>query len=152
VPTAVEWFDFFYPFYTEGTDTRWVPDDEIALAMTLAAAWRPACLPTDQQNQAQAHYAAYVIDYRARAAAAAGTTTLGTAVVAGPIVEKQEGDVRVKYATTGGSGVSSAQTQAQLTGPGTPSAAWKAMWDICVPPVLEGDRPVRRGAIMTAHG
>jgi hypothetical protein len=152
--TAREWFEYFTPHFSNAEDLRYVGEDEIETALDVALPWRPACgLLTDaQKDQAQAHYAAYVIEFRAKMAAASATTTIGTAVVAGPIVEKQEGDVRVKYATTGGVAASSSAIKAQLTGPGTSYAAWQALWEVCVPAVVEGDRPVRRGAIVTAYG
>lgn len=151
MPSIIEWVEYFYPFMMDGTDTRYIPEADLLMAITVAADYRPACLTTDRQDQAQAHYAAYVAEFR-RKLLEEGQITEMTETVSGPIVEKREGDTMVKYATSPGVAVSSAALKAKLTGPGTPYAAWQALWELCVAPVVEGDRPVRRGAIITAFG
>lgn len=149
MPTVNEWMNFFYPYLFDGGDLRYIPEADMAMAVAVAEAFRPACLTDDRQNQAQAHYAAYVAEYRAKVLAA-GLSMNATGVVAGPIVEKREGDVSVKYATN--ATTSQAAIKDQLTGPGTPYAAWQALWEVCVPATVEGQLPVRRGAIMTGFG
>lgn len=157
MPTAEEWVAYFYPFLLDEADPRHVSASELDMALAVAADWRPACLSEDRQNQAQAHYSAYVVAYKQQMqTATAGLGGSATEVVAGPVVERQEGDVRVKYATSGGTTVTPAATvRANLTGPGTPYAAWERLAAICgstgdvqTPGVL----PVRRGGIVTAFG
>lgn len=148
--TVTEWAEFFYPYLFDGADLRYIPPSEFQMAEAVALDYRPECLSEDRQNQAQAHYAAYVAEFRQRLKAA-GLSANITATVAGPIIEKQEGDTRVKYATSATQS-SVEQIKGQLTGPGTPYAAWLSMWELCVPGRVEGQLPVRRGAIITAFG
>lgn len=150
MPSAKEWVEYFYPFLFDGEDARYVPPAEMDMALAVAMDFRPACLTDDRQNQAQAHYAAYVAEFRARAKAA-GLKGNVTATIAGPIIEKREGDTSVKYATSAAA-ASASVIKEQLTGPGTPYAAWRALWEICAGATVEGQLPVRRGAIMTGFG
>lgn len=150
MPSAKEWVEYFYPFLFDGADARYVPPSEMDMALVVALDFRPACLTEDRQNQAQAHYAAYVVEFRARTKAA-GIQGNVTATVAGPIIEKREGDTSVKYATSANAASSSA-IRDQLTGPGTPYAAWRNLWEICSGATVDGQLPVRRGAIITGFG
>lgn len=157
MPNPREWMEFFYPYIFDGCDTRFAAEQDLEMALAVAADYRPACLSEDRKNQAQAHYAAYVIEYRDRMKAVNATNSNVTATVAGPIIEKSEGDVSVKYATSA-SQTSASQVRSQLTGPGTAFAAWQALYDVCItgegtpPPGGDGQLPVRRGAIITSYG
>lgn len=150
MPTVTEWAEYFYPYLFNVDDPRYTPPSEFQMAEAVAVDYRPVCLGEDRQNQAQAHYAAYIVEFRARLKAA-GLSGAVTETVAGPIIEKQEGDTRVKYATSA-TQTSVQQVKDKLTGPGTPYSAWQAMWEMCVPATAEGQLPVRRGAIMTSFG
>jgi hypothetical protein len=151
MPTVREWVRFFYPYIEDGDDPRFVPEQDLEMAISVAAAYRPECLTEDRQNQAQAHYAVYVTEFIARQKANVTKKTT-TPTVAGPIVEKQEGDTRVKYATSASENTTITQVKSNLTGPGTAYSAWQALWEICTPVLEEGQKPVRRGGIMTAYG
>lgn len=157
MPTAQEWAEYFYPFLFDGEDSRYVTPSDFAMALAVAVDFRPSCLTADRQNQAQAHYAAYVSEFRDRLKSIGISSTYSTETVSGPIVEKQEGDVRVKYSEskTSTSG-SSAAIKAQLTGPGTAYAAWQALWEICVPATdgtgTGGTVVVPKGAMITRFG
>ena len=151
--TAIEWLGFFYPHLLDEADPRHVSIADLDMAMIVAMSWRPACLPVDQQNQAQAHRAAFEIEYRVRVAALtaiAATTNVG----AGPIIEKSEGAVSIKYATSGSTTTSFASIRNALTGPGTPYAKWSELWALCggITDLPPGTLPVRRGSIMTSAG
>lgn len=153
--TAIEWFQFYYPYLIDETDARHASIADIDMALIVAAAWRPACLPEDQQAQAQAHRMAYELEFRARVAAMTAAVAAGTEVVAGPVIEKQEGSVSVKYSTSGGTtNTSFASIRNALTGPGTPYAKWQELWALCggITDLPPGTLPVRRGAITTAFG
>lgn len=157
MPTVSEWFDFFYPYLTDAENVRYVNPADVDMAIAAATDYRPACLTTDRQNMAQAHYAAYLLDFKWRTERASSssssssqsTTTAGQ--IAGPIIEKREGDVSVKYATTSTT-TSTAQAAQAATGPGTPYAAWNALWVICTPALAENEAPVRSGGIITRFG
>lgn len=157
MPTAEEWVAYFYPFLLDETDPRHVSASELDMALAVAADWRPACLSEDRQNQAQAHLACYVVQYRAQVAASGiGTGAPAEVPIAGPVVERSEGDVTVRYATSGtGIAPATATIRANLTGPNTPYASWEKLHLLCggasdvgTPGVL----PVRRGAIITSAG
>lgn len=137
MPDAAEHMRFAYPFLFDANDERFVADEDMDWAMAVAAEFRPTCLPTELQNLAQAHYAAYLLSSRIVAPGVFGTVTSASAQnVAGPIVERQEGQVRTKYAN-GGSGSSSTTTTRQagggLPGPAAPYAAWAALAAMCGP-------------------
>lgn len=137
MPDAVEHMRFAYPFLFDANDDRFVPDEDMDWAMGVATAFRPSCLPVELQNLAQAHYAAYVLSSRLAAPGVFGTVTnTASQNVAGPIVERQEGNVRTKYAN-GGFGTASSTTTRQsgggLPGPAAPYAAWAALAAMCGP-------------------
>lgn len=114
--TAAEYLQLYYPFFFDADDPRHVDEARITLALTAAAAYRPACLPAELQNEAQAHYAAHIL-----------LTTLEAAGVILPppdrvVRREKEGDVEVEYAATDGTGVSA---------PVTPYQAWDVLAARC---------------------
>jgi hypothetical protein len=115
--TAQEYFDFFYPYFSDVTDPRFVSPEMIAIAMSLAQSHRPACLLEEQQNEAQAHYAAWLLESRRL-----GLETTGAS--GATIVKEKQGNVEVQY------GSATAASQA-VSGPNTPYASWKALADQC---------------------
>lgn len=157
MPTVREYVRFFYPYIEDGEDPRFVPEQDLDMAIAVAEPYRPACLSEDRQNQAQAHYAVYITEFIARQKANVSKKTT-TPTVAGPIIETAQGDTRVKYATSATETTNVTQLKSNLTGPGTAYSAWQALWEICLPPPETDEngnpisKPVRRGAIMTAFG
>lgn len=148
--SAIEYVEYFYPHLRDEADPRYVPLADLDTALAVAADYRPTCLPEDRQNQAQAHRAAYEVEFR-RQVAAANASAAATEVTAGPLIEKTEGDVTLRWATTGGT-TTTAQIKANLTGPGTPYAKWQELNEICTPAVTESTAPPRRGGIITRFG
>jgi hypothetical protein len=152
INAVMVWFNFFYPYLSDATNVRYVSPSDIRQAVIIAENYRPKCLGEAQQDQAQAHYAAYVLDFRYRSeklSSIVGTVNTGT--VAGPVIEKREGDTSVKFATSTTTSVNTL-AQSQSTGPGTPYAAWDALWGICLGVVAPGEARVRIGGIITRFG
>lgn len=111
--TAEQLLFFIYP------TAQALPPEQIATALTLAADYRPECLPLARQDEAQALYAAYLLeDITARSS---GGSTAG---YAGPIVREKEGQLERQYAdTTGNAGFVSHDNSFY--------GRWKALNDIC---------------------
>ena len=153
MPTSLEWMEFFYPSIFNGETIAYASPQDIAMALSVAENFRPSCLPADQQNQAQAHYAAYVLQFREAAKVVGMTATeVATAVVAGPIVEKQEGSTRVKYSEkVSTESNNTAQVMSMISGPKTPYAAWLALWNMCLGVDATGVA-TKRGGIITRFG
>lgn len=154
MPTAAEHLAKAYPFLVDSADPRYVSEEVMAWAMAVAEGFRPQCLPEDQQNLAQAHYTAYLLAARVAAPSTFGTVSSGAGKsVAGPIIERQEGDTRVRYAD-GGSGSSGSSRSGADTGPAAPYAAWRALAEMCGP--VAGTDPAAtpryRGGIITRFG
>lgn len=153
MPTAEEWLEFFYPSILNGESLAYASPQDRAMALSVAENFRPTCLNAEQQNQAQAHYAAYVLQFRqAMLAAGYSAAETATAVVAGPIIEKQEGSTRVRYSEKAAASGGSTSIQLTTTGPGTPYAAWLALWNMCMGITDAGGEVVRRGGIITRFG
>ena len=171
MPSTEEWFYWLYPYYADEADPRHVPYVDIEWAIAAALPWRPTCpaLTPEQQNEAQAHYSASLLEYRTMqaltASGGAGSSSSSDSVAAGALVRerKREGDVEVEkqYSTTGSSSsaVSLASRNANV-GPSAAYARWLAAWAICNPthiavigpPDGSTAEPVRRGAIITRYG
>lgn len=153
MPTPLEWMEFFYPSIFNGETLAYASPQDIAMALSVAENFRPTCLPADQQNQAQAHYASYVLQFREAAKSVGMTATeTATAVVAGPIIEKQEGTTRVRYSEKVSTTTNNAaQALNMVSGPGTPYAAWLAMWNMCLGVDASG-AVAKRGGIITRFG
>lgn len=123
--TAQDYLGLFYPYLSDPADRRFVQPEQQAFALEAGVAFRPKCLSDDLQNQAQAHYAAYLL-------AARFATKAGTASRPSLVEQEQEGDVIIKYASG-----AAAQTAASF-GPQTPYDAYKTLARRCT-----------RGAILT---
>ena len=135
MPTVAEHMAFAYPFLLDPGDERYVADEVLDWALAVAVGFRPSCLPEELQNLAQAHYAAYLISARTAAPGVFGSVSnAASQQVAGPIVERQEGQLRVRYGT-GGSGTAASNTTAVRgdPGPSAPYAAWAALAAMCGP-------------------
>lgn len=133
--TAAEYLALFYPWFFQVGGPSFVSEEDRAKYMTAAEAHRPACLPDERQNEAQAHYAAYLMG-RTLAWQQAG----GAAAAPGTVVRERQGGVEVQYAQgeTGGASVA--------TGPATAYASWKALSDLCARgAILAGDAFVGSG-------
>lgn len=150
MPTPLEHLGFAYPYLMDGADTRYVPPDVLAWAISVSEANRPPCLSEEAQNLAQAHYAAYMLETR-RLSSLLFSSTTGSTTTSGIVLEKQEGQSRIRYADPRSTG-----TTINTTGGNTPYAAWKALWDRCVGLVDVGTNPggtyVPRGGIITRFG
>ena len=123
--TADEWLTFYYPYFSNSLDKRFVdaPTRAIALAQGLAKA--PLCelvpVGSDSQMQAIAHYAAYVLDARNASVAA------GSGVIAGMVLKREkEGDVEREWTAQ----TSLEQTNA-IEGADTPYERYREIWDLC---------------------
>lgn len=124
--TAAEYLELFYPYLFDVADPRYVEETKRGQFLTAAAMYRPSCLSEDAQNQAQAHYAAYLMG-----ATYSETGTGGSSVgVSGPVIRERQGTSEVEYARASDTGPGGA------TGPVTAYARWEALSLLC-----------RRGAI-----
>jgi hypothetical protein len=145
----MEHVSFAYPYLLDGADTRYVPPDVLQWALDSAATFRPTCLDENMQSLAQAHYAAYLLEIRRSSTSMySSTTTFNSGIV----LEKQEGDVRIRYADPRTSGTVTATT----SGGTSPYAAWKLLWDRCVVggggTDPDGNPIAVRGGIITRYG
>lgn len=119
--TAEEYLALFYPYLSNASDPRYVSPEDKAKFMAAAASKRPACLEEEFQNEAQAHYAAYLM---LRTTAQTGAASTGGATPSGAIVRERQGNVEVQYAQAG-------QGASDATGPASPYASWYALWSLC---------------------
>ena len=111
--TAIEWLNFVYPASVTADPTQ------VTTALTLAADYRPSCLPEARQDEAQALYAAYLLEDVA--ARSSGGYVGG---YAGPIVREKEGQLERQYAdTTGNTNFNTRDT--------TYYGRWKELNDLC---------------------
>ena len=151
MPSAADYLEVVAPYLYNPDDARYSDEGERAVALAVAEAWRPTCLPAERQNLAQAYRAAFELSAWARMRQAAGAAQ--QIQPAGAVVERQEGDVRVKYSEGKVAATTSTGTD---TGPGTPYALWREMWLLCaaVPGEAGGgtEGPPRRGGIITRAG
>lgn len=123
--TLLELFRFLVPLFAA------VSDEDVQTALDLAAAYRPACLTTAQQDEAQVWYAAFIL--YSRAVQTAGAAGGSGGIVPANIQSEKEGDLSRTYRSGGGS-----------SGEGDPYgffARWKALAAICA-----------GGAITVGHG
>ena len=134
---AADHMQIAYPFLFDPEDARFASPERMDWAMSVAVHMRPLCLPTELQDLAQAHYAAYLLSAQLVAPQVFGTVSNAQSQnVAGPIIERQEGQVRTRYAN-GGSGSSSSTTTRSSgggdPGPSAPYAAWASLAAMCGP-------------------
>lgn len=154
MPTAAEHLQRVAPYLYDPDDARFADADMIAWALDAAEPWRPSCLPPERQNLAQAYRAAYELLSLARTEASSATNTTSTVGVAGAVVERQEGDLRIRYSD--GKTTTSVSATGSNAGPSTHYAKWAEMWMLCGG-VVDGTapgttEPVRRGGIITRAG
>lgn len=123
--TADEWLTFYYPYFSNTLDKRFVTADIRAQALSKAAAKAPLCeavpVGSEQQKEAIAHYAAYILDNRYTSNAA------GSGVVAGMVLKREkEGDVEREW---------TAQTKLEeinsATGADTPYERYWEIFTLC---------------------
>lgn len=84
-------FRFLVPYFGSA------PDSEIEQALALAAPYRPTCLTTTQQDEAQVYYAAWLMWRRSLQLQAAGSTPIPFGVRS-----EREGDVSRTYGQADG--------------------------------------------------
>lgn len=154
MPTAAEHLERVAPYLFDPDDPRFADADLVGWALAVAEPWRPSCLPAERQNLAQAWRAAFEILSLPRVDASSASGATQTVGVAGAVVERQEGDVRVRFSdgkTT--TGITASGTNA---GPGTAYSRWLELWSLCggVAPDGSGgtETAVRRGALITRAG
>ena len=173
MPSTEEWFYWLYPYYADEADPRHVPYVDIEWAIAAALPWRPTCpaLTPEQQNEAQASYAASLLEYRALqalvAGGGAGSTGGSSSVATGAVIRerKREGDVEVEkqYSTSGSTSSSALNTAARNAnaGPSAAYARWLSYWSICNPADIlvvgppdtsNVEAPPRRGGLITRWG
>lgn len=123
--TADEWLTFFYPYFSNTLDKRAVDAPTRASALALALTKAPLCetvpVGSDQQLQAIAHYAAYILDTRNASIAA------GSGVIAGMVLKREkEGDVEREWTAQ----TSLEQTNA-IEGADSPYERYRELFDLC---------------------
>jgi hypothetical protein len=85
-------FRFLVPYFAT------TPDADVLRALTIAAPYRPSCLSTTQQDEAQVYYAAWILYGRSLQTQASS----GPAIPVGVTSEK-EGDLQRTYGQVEGS-------------------------------------------------
>ena len=116
-PAAV--LALLYPYLAAEADPRFAPETDRDVALTLAASFRPSCLPGDAQDVAQAHYAAHLLGIAYAGRQAAGSTTTVEALAGGQITEISEGSVSIKYAPP----TAAKTTTSSIASAGTPTTS-----------------------------
>lgn len=152
--TAEEHLERVAPFLFETSDPRFADPDLVAWGLEVALEWKPACGSDDWNSLGHARRAAYEILSISRADAASASTSTSVDVgVAGAVVERTEGDVRIRY-SDGKTTTGITSTAGANQGPGTFYAQWLEQWNRCAG-IVEGQTPaaaVRRGGIITRYG
>lgn len=115
--TVEEYLELFYPFLFDAAGSRFVPEVDRAKYILVAASRRPTCLSDEEQNEAQAHYAAYLM---LRTKAWTASESGGMVASPGSVVREKQGNVEVQYGEGGGSSSSD-----------TAFNAWHGMWRVC---------------------
>lgn len=146
---AARWLEVFYPSLFDANLISYVPPRDRQMALMVAKSYRPQCLNENMQNQAQAHYAAYVLEFRRRTGGSVNTIN-NTA--AGPIVEKQEGTTRVRYSDVLLGAANSSSQQLTMSGPGSAYAMWHSLWSQCTGANTVTGAPPRRGGLAVGGG
>jgi hypothetical protein len=156
MPDAREYLEYFYGHFFDGDSINYASPPDVDMALAIANDFRPKCIPEDRQNQAQAHYAAHILEFRKKVKDLnLSVSAAMTAVIAGPAVEVQEGSTRVKYSERAASNTNVAQIQASVIGPGTSYAAWFSLWALCIPGYVDpitGIVATKPGGIITRYG
>ena len=123
--TSNEWLTFYYPYFSDTQDKRFVDAQTRAIALAQGLAKAPLCelvpVGSEAQMQAIAHYAAYLLDNRNAAIMA------GSGVIAGMVLKREkEGDVEREWTAQ----TSLEQTNA-IEGADTPYERYKEIFDMC---------------------
>lgn len=106
---------FRYPWFAREGDPRFVDAAARQAALDNAAAYRPGCLPAALADEAQAHYAAFLLQSIRDADAGAPQ--------GGLVKSEKEGAVERTYMTAAEAGEASA--------PNTAFAAWDRLARLC---------------------
>jgi len=118
--TAEEYLELLYPRLFDETDPTFVSMDKREKFLVMAQSYRPYCLSEEAQNEAQAHYAAYL----AGGVATHKSTEPAGGVVSGPVVRERQGTSEVEYAKATDTGPSA-------TGPLSAYSRWAALKALC---------------------
>ena len=129
-PVVLAYLEFVAPtLLNGGIPVAPLTDADIDNAAYLATSWIPTCLAPNQQAEAQALYAAHMLQLRLNVinGEGSGGATPGT------LQSEKEGDLQRVWALS----------QAQQSGAGGTGYydRWNALWLLC--------RPLKRGAILT---
>ncbi len=114
--TPQQYLDTLYPWFNKSEDLRFVSPDQMASYLTIAGGYAPTCLSLEKQNEAVAHYAAYL--------AQTGINEEAGLLPAQQVKREKEGDVEVEY-------VSSASSSAGIMAPINAYQKWLALFQMC---------------------
>lgn len=110
--TPVQYLQFLFPAFET------LEEEAVATALEIAADYIPACLTESKQNEAQALYAAYLLEQRVNREAGASTS-----LPAGPLIQEKEGQLERRYADTTMLGTGYVDTSFY--------GRWKVLNDVC---------------------
>lgn len=127
---AEEYLRFFYPFFSDGSDYRYVSaaDREMALEMAGDLRFVPTCLGLEKQAMAKAHYAAHLLFQRLATYRASYQPAAAPQDAVGAVKREREGDVEVEYFAAPGE----PEMAPNLVGKEiNPLAEWRALMRLC---------------------
>jgi hypothetical protein len=133
----------FFPQFFDPQSPQYVDPDTLMQLATLAEEARPWCIPSGQQDLAQAYFTAYLVSLRNETSS--GESNIP---VAGPILSEKEGDIQVSYANM--TQKSGTQTMSKRP-PSDPWDVWNRFWMRCAVGAIQtrfGD-PCRNGTQFT---
>lgn len=122
--TPLQYLQLLYPWYFVTTDLRFVPEATMTGYLQVAGGYRPTCLPDERQNEAQAHYAAYLADEVFRS-----SLLTDNSIVSLPRVVKREKEYNVEVEYEYALGKINAGGVAMA--PMSPYQSWYALWKKC---------------------
>src|SRR6516165_1380553 len=132
----------FFPQFLDPTSPQYVDPKIMAPLWDTSDEARTWCLPSGQQDIAQAYFIAYLVTLRNET-----TSGIYSPPVAGPVTMEKEGDIQVQYASTIKTGT---QTMSQRP-PSDPWDVWNRFWMRCAVGTITtrfGD-PVKNGTDFT---
>lgn len=120
--TPTQYLQILYPFLLNTADPRYVTEEAMAGYMLIAEGYRPSCLPDERQNEAQAHYVAYLADEVYRSTASGDTS-----IVSVPRVVKREKEYNVEVEYEYAQSI----TATTIVAPVSPYQSWQNLWRRC---------------------
>jgi len=123
-PQVEPLLQLFFPQFFDTQSPEYVDPDVLAQLSILSDEARPWCIPTGQQDIAQAYFIAYLVTLRNETSTGSG----GATPVAGPITSEKEGDIQVTYANmTQKTGMATMSKRP----PSDPWDVWNRYWMRC---------------------